>query len=211
MSKVAELNVDIRKEISKRENRRLINNGYAIGIITRKGDTSVPIAVRKDELRRVIRKHGRNAILKLHASDSSSYDVMIKKIEYSPLKYDYYHIDFQKVSLNEEIKVDVAIRFTGKEFLESKRLVLNRVMDEIPLIGLPQNIPEFIEVDVSNREDGDVIYVKDLVLGEGLKTDADEDQQVASITVAKIVETETEESGEEVVVSEVELKAGTDK
>ena len=70
MSKVAELNVDIRKEISKRENRRLINNGYAIGIITRKGDTSVPIAVRKDELRRVIRKHGRNAILKLHASDS---------------------------------------------------------------------------------------------------------------------------------------------
>lgn len=211
MSKVAELNVDIRKEISKRENRRLINNGYAIGIITRKGDTSVPIAVRKDELRRVIRKHGRNAILKLHASDSSSYDVMIKKIEYSPLKYDYYHIDFQKVSLNEEIKVDVAIRFTGKEFLESKRLVLNRVMDEIPLIGLPQNIPEFIEVDVSNREDGDVIYVKDLVLGEGLKTDADEDQQVASITVAKIVENETEESGEEVVVSEVELKAGTDK
>lgn len=211
MSKVAELNVDIRKEISKRENRRLINNGYAIGIITRKGDTSVPIAVRKDELRRVIRKHGRNAILKLHASDSSSYDVMIKKIEYSPLKYDYYHIDFQKVSLNEEIKVDVAIRFTGKEFLESKRLVLNRVMDEIPLIGLPQNIPEFIEVDVSNREDGDVIYVKDLVLGEGLKTDADEDQQVASITVAKIVETETEESGEEVVVSEVELKTGTDK
>ena len=211
MSKVAELNVDIRKEISKRENRRLINNGYAIGIITRKGDTSVPIAVRKDELRRVIRKHGRNAILKLHASDSSSYDVMIKKIEYSPLKYDYYHIDFQKVSLNEEIKVDVAIRFTGKEFLESKRLVLNRVMDEIPLIGLPQNIPEFIEVDVSNREDGDVIYVKDLVLGEGLKTDADEDQQVASITVAKIVETETEESGEEIVVSEVELKAGTDK
>ena len=207
MSKIAELKIDIRNEVSKRENKSLQSNGYIIGVINRKGEDSLPVAVKKDEFRRVLKEYGRNAIIKLQAPDKNSYDVMVKKIEFSPLKYDYHHIDFQKVSLNEEIKVEVTFKFVGREFLEAKRLILNRQLDEIPVIGLPQNIPDFIEIDVSEKENGDNIFVSDLVLGEGLSTDVDETQLIASISEAKTAAPETDgEEDEDIVVSEVELK-----
>lgn len=202
MAEAAILNIDVRKEVSKRENKRLQSEGYIIGVINQKGMDSVPVAVKKDEFRRILKENGRNAILKLQDSDNNSYDVMVKTIELSPMVYEYYHIDFQKVSLTEVLKVDVALRFVGTDFLESKRLILNRQMDTIVISGLPQAIPDSIEVDVENKVDGDSILVGDLNLGEGITTDVELDQVVASITEAKVAE-ETEE--EEDAVSEVEV------
>ena len=104
MTETATLQVEVRKEVSKKENKRLISNGYIIGVINQKGMDSVPVAVKKDEFRRVLKANGRNAILKLKDSDNKDYDVMVKSIELTPMKYEYHHIDFQKVSLTEEIR-----------------------------------------------------------------------------------------------------------
>ncbi|TAH74871.1 MAG: 50S ribosomal protein L25 [Anaerolineaceae bacterium] len=201
MAKAAGLNVEVRKEVSKKENKRLQNNGYIIGVINQKGLDSIPVAVKKDEFRRVLKENGRNAILKLQDSDKNSYDVMVKTIELSPMKFEYYHIDFQKVSLTEEVKVDVAIRFLGTDFLKPKRLILNRQMDSILVTGLPQDIPDSIDVDVTEKESGDSIFVSDLVLGKGITTDLDQELLVASIGEAKVVVEETEEEEEQVLVA----------
>lgn len=205
MAQAAKLNVEVRKEVSKKENKRLQNNGYILGIINQKGMDSVPVAVKKDEFRKVLKENGRNAILELQASDNNSYSVMVKTIELSPMLFEYYHIDFQKVSLTEVIKVDVALRFIGTDSLKPKRLILNRQTDSIILVGLPQNIPDSIEVDVTGKEDGDSIYVSDLTFGEGLTTDVDPTQLIASISEAKVVEEETVEDEEEAVVGQEEV------
>ncbi len=205
MAQAAKLNVEVRKEVSKKENKRLQNNGYILGIINQKGMDSVPVAVKKDEFRKVLKENGRNAILELQASDNNSYSVMVKTIELSPMLFEYYHIDFQKVSLTEVIKVDVALRFIGTDSLKPKRLILNRQTDSIVLVGLPQNIPDSIEVDVTGKEDGDSIYVSDLTFGEGLTTDVDPTQLIASISEAKVVEEETVEDEEEAVVGQEEV------
>lgn len=205
MAQAAKLNVEVRKEVSKKENKRLQNNGYILGIINQKGMDSVPVAVKKDEFRRVLKENGRNAILELQASDNNSYNVMVKTIELSPMLFEYYHIDFQKVSLTEVIKVDVALRFIGTDSLKSKRLILNRQTDTILLVALPQNIPDSIEVDVTGKEDGDSIYVSDLTFGEGITTDVDPTQLIASISEAKVVEEETVEDEEEAVVGQEEV------
>lgn len=204
MSEATVLNMEVRKEISKKENKKLQGKGYVVGVINQKGMDSVPVAVKKDELRRVLKANGRNSILKLQDSDKNSYDVMVKTIEISPMKYEYQHIDFQKVSLTEEIKVDVAIRFQGTDFLEAKRLILNRQMDIIAVSGLPQDIPDVIDIDVNNMKLGDSIYVSDLKLGKGISTEIDQEQLVASITEAKITVEETDEE-DNVVVSKVEV------
>ena len=161
MSETAALKFEVRKELTKGEKRRYRKNGYIIGVINRKGEESIPIAVKMDEFRRIIKQNGRNAILKLYDSDNNSYDVIVKTIDTANLNYEYLHVDFQKVSLNEEIKVDVALKFIGTDLLTSKRLVLNRFMDTIPVSALPQDIPDFIEVDVADKNDGDIIYIKD--------------------------------------------------
>ncbi len=189
----AELKIQVRKDISKAENKKLKNDGYLIGVINQKGMDSVPIAVKMDEFRRALKQNGRNAIFKLQDSDKNSYDVMVKTIDILPIKYEYSHVDFQKVALDEEIKVDVALRFVGVEFLQAKRLIINTQMDTILVLGLPQAIPDSIEIDVEGKEDGDSIFVSDLVLGEGIKTDMDPTQLVATISEVKIVDEETED------------------
>ena len=125
------------------------------------------------------------------------------------MKYEYHHIDFQKVSLTEEIKVDVALRFVGTDFIKAKRLILNRQMDTILVSGFPQDIPDAIEIDVTDKESGDSITVSDLTLGKGITTDLDEDHMIASISEAKVVEDDVnEEEAEGVVSSEVEVSVG---
>lgn len=207
MTENATLKVEVRKELSKTENKRYLRNGYIIGVINRKGMDSVPIAVKKDEFRRVLKENGRNAILKLHDSDNNNYDVMVKTIEVSPLKYEYHHVDFQKVSLDEEIKVEVALKFLGTDLLKAKRLILNRQMDTILVSGLPQDIPDAIEVDVSNKEIGDSIFVRDLELGKGITTEVAADQLVASITEAKVVVDSDAEDEDQLVQSEIAISS----
>jgi ribosomal protein L25, Ctc-form len=205
MSETATLKFEIRKELTKSERRRYEKNGYIIGVINQKGKDSLPIAVKKDEFRKVLKNNGRNSILKLYDSDNNSYDVIVKNIDITPLKYDFYHVDFQKVSLDEEIRVDVAVRFLGTDFLNSKRLVINRFLDTIPVTALPKDIPEAIEIDVSDKNDGDIIYVKDLVLGKGIKIEEDPEHMIASISEVKSNAEESDENSEEVVKSVVSI------
>lgn len=205
MAENATLKVEVRKELTKSEKKRFLNNGYIIGAISKKGSDSVPIAVKKDEFRRVLKQNGRNAILKLLDSDDNSYNVIVKEIDVTPLIYDYRHVDFQSVSLDEEIKVEVPLKFIGTDLLTSKRLVLNRFLDEVHISALPQDIPDAIDVDVSDKNDGDMIYVKDLVVGKGITVEEEPDHMVASIIEAKVSDDTEAEDFNETVKSEVTI------
>ncbi len=205
MAVTAVLKIEVRKEVSKKDNKKLLNDGYIIGVINHKGMDSIPVAVRKDEFRRVLKDNGRNALLKLQDSDNNSYDVMVKTIELSPMKYEYHHVDFQVVSLTENIKVDIALKFTGVEFLETKRLILNRQMDTIQVSGLPQDIPDTIEVDVSDKNSGDSIFVSDLKFDNGITCEVDPTQLVANFNEAKASTEASADDEDTVVESEVAL------
>lgn len=205
MAVTAVLKIEVRKEVSKKDNKKLLNDGYIIGVINHKGMDSIPVAVRKDEFRRVLKDNGRNALLKLQDSDNNSYDVMVKTIELSPMKYEYHHVDFQVVSLTENIKVDIALKFTGVEFLETKRLILNRQMDTIQVSGLPQDIPDTIEVDVSDKNSGDSIFVSDLKFDNGIACEVDPTQLVANFNEAKASTEASADDEDTVVESEVAL------
>ncbi|NLL72133.1 MAG: 50S ribosomal protein L25 [Clostridiales bacterium] len=199
---IAELKIEVRKEVSKSNNKKLKRDGYLLGVINQKGMDSLHIALKMDEFRRALKENGRNAIFKLKDSEKNSYDVMVKTIDIIPMKYEFEHVDFQKVALDEEIKVDVAIRFEGTDYLQAKRLILNTQMDTIAVTGLPQSIPDSIVVDVTNKEDGDTILVGDLELNKGISVDVDPEQVVASISEVKVVaEEETEDEDEVAVVS----------
>lgn len=205
---IAELKIEVRKEVSKPQNKKFKRDGYLIGVINQKGMESVPIAVKLDEFKRALKENGRNAIFKLQDDEKNSYDVMVKTLDITPIKYEFEHVDFQKVSLDEEISVDVAVRFTGTEFLQVKRLIVNIQMDTITVSGLPQDIPDSIEVDVRTKEDGDTILVRDLELAEGISTDVDPTQLVASVNEVKIV---VEEETEDDLVAEGVVDEGAEE
>jgi large subunit ribosomal protein L25 len=198
MAEAATLKINVRKNVSKAENKKLRKDGYLIGNISRKGMDSVAIAVKKDEFRKAIKTYGRNAVLSLVSDDNTTYSAMVKEVFVSPPAYDYSHVDFQQVSLTEEVKAEVAIKFTGTEFLEAKRLIINRIMDTFLVKGLPQNIPDEIEIDVSKLGGGSTLTVGDVNLPEGITTELEANQMILSINEAKVQVEETEEVESEI-------------
>lgn len=196
MAELAKLNIEIRSNLGKAEKKRLRNNGFLVGNISRKGQESVAIAVKKSEFRKTLKEYGRNAVLTLVSDDNTSFDVMVKEILVSPPAYDFTHVDFQQVSLTEKVKADVAIRFVGVEFLEAKRFIINRLMDEIPVTGLPQDIPDDIEIDVAKLNAGDTLTIGDVKFPDGITPEIDDNQLVLSINEAKVQLDEDEEEAE---------------
>lgn len=199
MTDTATLEFILRENLDKAEKKKLMKNGYLIGNINSKGNPSIAIALKRDAFRKTLKTYGRNAVLKLVDQKQKNYNVMIKSIQVDPKDYSYHHVDFQQVDLTEKVKAQVALKYTGLELLESKRLVVNRLVDTILVSGLPQDIPDSIEFDVSNLKAGDNIFVSDLQLIEGIKPELDQ-----QLLVGSIIESKNKGAEEEVAATEEE-------
>ncbi|MBE5965791.1 MAG: 50S ribosomal protein L25 [Lachnospiraceae bacterium] len=203
MAETAKLDINIRPDVSKVERKRLRREGYLLGNISRKGMDSVAIAVKLEEFHRALKNYGRNAVFTLSGDDNTNYNVMVKDVVVTPPAYDFIHVDFHEVSLTETVKADVAIRFVGAEFVEAKRLIINRLMDVIPVKGLPQDIPDDITIEVTKMELGDSVSIADVKFPEGITPDIETDQMVLTINEAK---TQAEETKSETVETESETE-----
>lgn len=179
------LKITDRKDTSSRANKRLRKTGYVPGNIFGKDIESVSVAVKKDELRKGLIKYGRSALFKLEADGGKTYNVMVKDIQNEPISREFIHVDFQQITLSEEVKANVPIKIEGKEALESKRLLLMRQIDIIPVKGLPQDIPNSIDIDVSGLKGGENIYVSDVKFPGGIVPEINPEQLIISVSEAK--------------------------
>lgn len=186
MEKTVTMNIEPRASTSKGANKLLRKNGYLPANIFGKGVESIAISIKKDVFRRSLKENGRNAVFKLVAPNDDTYTVMTNEIHVAPITNEVSHVDFQLVSLSERMKSNVAIKILGGEFLESKRLILNILVDSIPVYGLPHDIPHEIEIDVSNMKSGESIVFGDLKLPDGITSDFDSEQKIVSARVSKV-------------------------
>jgi large subunit ribosomal protein L25 len=122
---------------------------------------------------------------------------MVKDIQTSPVKGDMLHVDFQQVSLNEEIRADLTIILKGADTLEFKKLMPLRQLDVIAVKGFPQDIPDDITIDVSNIDKVENVYLKDINFPEGIVPEADPEQIVISIVETKRAVADSEEEDED--------------
>lgn len=205
MNNTGVLNVETREDISTQANNRLRKTGWMPGNIYGKSMESVAVSIRKDELRKNIAKYGRSAVFELILDGKEKYNVMVKDIQFTHVSQDLMHVDFHSISLTEETKANVPVRVVGDEMYEARRLLIQIQRDIIPVRGLPQDVPNFLEVDVKELNSGDNIFVSDVKFPSGITPELDDDQLILSVSEAKVHEVATEEEEEETVeVSEEE-------
>ena len=197
---VGVLNVEKRL---KTNNKQLRREGYLPGSISSKGKDSVSVTIKADELRKGLSTYGRNALFKITLSDKEITG-MVKDIQLSPVKGTMLHVDFQEVSLTEEIKVVLSIALKGMDALEFKGLMALRQLDTITVKGLPQNIPDDISIDVSNIDKVENICLKDVKFPEGIVPEGDPEHVLISIVESK--RTSAEEGEETAEETDVEVE-----
>ncbi len=117
------------------------------------------------------------------------------------------HVDFLAVSMTEKLRSEVYLELVGlAPAIKDFSGVLVSGTDEVEVECLPQDLPERITVDVSGlAKIGDGIYIRDLIVPEGVKILDDPDTMVALITAQAAEEVEVAPVAEEVVAEEPEV------
>ena len=145
--------------------------------------------------------------------------VVLKELQREPVKGKFLHADFQRVSRKTKLKVVVPFRFNGEEECEGVKTdggVLAKAISEIEIACLAGDIPEAIEVDITNLMLNEAIRLSDITLPEGAEIpgfDEENDQMIVSVNPPRAEEEEPEiipegEEGEEGEVTEGEEASG---
>lgn len=190
------INIQKRERLSKGERKRMRKEGLLPANINAKGGISVSITIRQDELLKALKENGMSAVYRLQIQGAEGWDAMLREIETAPLTQNWLHVNFQSVALDEKTKAEIAIKVLGKDVVIHKGLEVLQQLDTISVLGLPGDIPNAVEVDVSNMEAGHKIMVQDLTLPEGIEIETEGDREVVSVSHPKgqAEEPETEET-----------------
>lgn len=208
------LNAQIREEIRKNKVKKLRKLDFVPACLYKEGKETKNIKIDKRSLLEVLHtKAGENVIVDLLLTDekaTGARPVMIKEIQYHPIKSEILHVDFNEISLTKVIEINVPIVTKGDpEAVTKEDGTLEHVMWEIEVECLPTNIPEKIEVQIDELKIGDKIHVKDLSVPPGVKILSDPELTVLSAEpphVEEVVE-EVPAEGEEGTEPEV-IKKG---
>lgn len=104
------------------------------------------------------------------------------------------HIDFQDIKKDEKIKMKIPVVFDGQSTLEGRQLLLEVLISEVELYGEADKLPENIKCNVGELNIGDKIFIKDLVIPEGMRLDVDENAIVATIADNSALDTDEDQS-----------------
>ncbi|MGB4437896.1 MAG: 50S ribosomal protein L25 [Sedimentibacter sp.] len=196
MSEIGTLKVERRINANGSASKNLRKTGYLPGSVSCRGKDSISITVKADDLKKALASYGRNGLFKL-SLDDGAITAMVKEIQLSPIKGDMQHVDLQQVFMNEEIRAELSIRLKGLEALEFKKLVALRQLDEIPVKGLPQNIPDEIVIDVSNVNGVKNITISDIKFPNGIVPESNPEQTVISIVELRMAEENLDETADD--------------
>ena len=137
--------------------------------------------------------------------------VVLKELQREPVKGKFLHADFQRVSSKTKLKVVVPFRFNGEDDCEGVKTdggVLAKAISEIEIACLAGNIPEAIEIDITNLMLNEAIRLSDINLPEGAEIpgfDEENDQMIVSVNPPRAEEeSEILSDGEEGEVAEGE-------
>lgn len=167
------LEAQVRKERGKEVCKKLRKGGLVPAVVYGEGKESVSLVVSAREMQHIL--HGgssSNVIINLKLKDDKKTEdktVMIKGMQFDPVKDSMVHIDFHEISLTETIAVKVSVESKGEAIgVKQDGGILEHAVWEIEIECLPTQIPKFIEVDVTNLAMNKTIHLGDIVLPEGV-------------------------------------------
>ncbi|HTH80878.1 MAG TPA: 50S ribosomal protein L25/general stress protein Ctc [Ramlibacter sp.] len=151
--------------------RRLRNTGKAPGIVY--GGQGEPQLIELDHnaLWHALKKEAfHSTILDMELSGKEG-KVLLRDVQYHPYKPQVVHIDFQRVDAKTKLHMKVPFHFVKAEeshAVKFENCVVNHVMSELDISCFPADLPEFIEVDLSELKKGMSLHLSDIKLPKGV-------------------------------------------
>jgi large subunit ribosomal protein L25 len=193
MAKQVKLSARPRLQAGRNAIKQVRANGAVPAVIYGAHEKPANLEVDRKAIETVLAHAASEHILvDLEIAGSGSKLSLIQEVQHHPVRGDILHIDFHAVSMNETITSEVPVEVTGEAIgVKTHGGLLQQQLRSLEIECLPQNLPDFITVDVSALNIGDSIHVKDLVLPEGVTALVDGDITVVLVSEPAVAEEET--------------------
>jgi len=164
------LNVELRSKTGKGISRQLRMADMVPGVVYGKGMDPIAVSIKYRELRAALAgEGGQNNLITLVGGGSLDQSMaIIVDLQRDALKGTYKHVDLHRVNMTEKLRVTVAVVLKGESIGVKEGGLLDLAHHELHVECLPGNIPDHIEIDITNLAVAHSIHVSDLILPEGI-------------------------------------------
>ena len=203
MAKQYKLTVEKRNEVGKFSSKNLRNNQKIPGVYYSYDSSNILFQIDESEIRNAIQSQANIFTVEVGGKEQN---VIFKSVQYHPVTDKIIHIDLYGVDMNKAISIKIPLVFTGTPIgVQTQGGVLVTSLNEIEISCLPSDIPDNLELDISNLELGTNLQAGDIPLDEKFELVTFSDNAIISVTHAAQEEESTvdeEIEGEEGVEGE---------
>jgi large subunit ribosomal protein L25 len=178
--------------------RRMRRTGKAPGIVYGGAAAPQPIELDHNALFHALRNEAFHASILTMKLDGAATKVLLRDVQMHPFKNEILHVDFQRIDENRRIHMKVPLHFANEDVSPAVKIsgaLVSHVLNDINIACLPKDLPEFVEVDLSNLAVGQSLHASALKLPPGvtLVSHGKLDPVVATAVMPR-AHTETEEA-----------------
>ena len=181
-----DLNVSIRKVQGSSASRRLRREGKVPGIVYGAGKPATMIEMSHKDIYFSLKKEAfHSAVINLNI-DGNKEQALLRDYQVHAYKPKVHHVDFQRIDPTHELHTKVPLHFVNAEVspgIKVKGGILNQLATEVEVKCLAKDLPEFIQVDLSNLDIGQAIHLQDLKLPAGVKAFTHTDENIALVNI----------------------------
>jgi large subunit ribosomal protein L25 len=178
-----EVQVEPRAERGKGAARQIRRQGGAPGVLYGPSRQARPIRINARDFDKRVGLLEGSHLLRLRSNDQEIDGILAlaKELQRDPVTRDLLHADFYEVDVNAKLRIRVALHFVGKSQGVELGGILQPIRREIEVLCLPTDMPEYLEVDVTELGVHDAVHISDLKAPPGVEIPYDSD--IAIVTV----------------------------
>jgi len=196
-----------RSVFGKGASRRLRRENLVPAILYGADEDPAPISLKHNEVLKHLSSDAfYSQLLMLSVDGGEPVRTLLRDVQRHPFRQQILHLDFQRVVAGAELQVTVPIHYLGEDVCPGVKLdngMVSHNDTEVTVACLPRNIPEFVEVDMSEMKVGDSAHLSDIKLPEDVRIPDltekgdDSDRAIASVIAQRVVVEDDDEAGDD--------------
>ncbi len=198
------LSIECKKRSPESKAKALRREGFVPAVLYgHKGAESISLSLGAKDAENLVRKASvNNTLVQVNVSDVPwKGKAIIREVHTHPAKGYLYHVSFFSVAAQDSLDVTVPLHFVGDSIgVTEEKGVLDTPLNELEVRCDPENIPESIEIDVSELKVGDNLHLSDIKMPAGVEPIDDSDRTLASVFAPRAIQTEEPVENENPVV-----------
>jgi large subunit ribosomal protein L25 len=212
-----EIEAAVRHDKGKGASRRLRREEKVPGVVYGGGKEAVSLTIEHKKIAKALQAEAFYSHILTLKTGTESERVILKDVQRHPFKASIYHVDFQRVRSDQKLHMHVPLHFIGSDECQGAKEggLISHIMSDVEISCLPDDLPEFIEVNVAGMALNDIIHLSQLTLPKGVEVLAlshGDDKAVVSVHIPRVeVEPEVVEEPEGAPVAPSEVPAMAQK